>query len=112
MEFTTWSLSDQQVSAKGAKMSTITAGGDRVIIAPSAEPLRMPFGPSDFDKTPAVRQNMEFRCTPEVIEYFAAMDAWIKDYLLSNSERMFKKQLTADEVASGEPQLCLQARLL
>ena len=29
------------------------------------------------------------------------MDAWLKDYLLGNSERIFRKQLSADEVASG-----------
>ena len=65
-------------------MSAITADGDRVFIVPSAEPLRMPFGPGNFDKTPAVRQNLDFRCTPQVLKYFAAMDTWLEDYLLGN----------------------------
>jgi hypothetical protein len=51
----------------------------------------MPFGPGNFDKTPAVRQNLDFRCTPAVLEYFTAMDMWLKDYLMGNSERIFKK---------------------
>ena len=101
MAFATWSISDQQVTPKGAKMAAITADGDRAFITPSAEPLKMPFGPGNFDKTPAVRQNLDFRCTPQVLEYFAAMDTWMKDYLMCHSERIFKKQLTIDEVASG-----------
>ena len=82
-------------------MSTITADGERVFITPSAVPLKMPFGPGNFDKTPAVRQNLDFRCTPELFEYFTALDTWMKDYLMCHSERIFKKQLTIEEVNSG-----------
>ena len=101
MAFSTWLLSDQQVTTKGAKMSAITADGDRVFIVPSAEPLKMFFGPGNYDKTPAVKQNLDFRCTPQALELFAAMDAWLKDYILGNSELIFKRQLSADEIASG-----------
>ena len=94
MAFSTWSISDQQVTARGAKMATIMAGGEKIYITPSAVPLRMPFGPSNFDKTPAVRQNLEFCATPEVFEYFTALDTWMKDYIMCHSERIFKKQLS------------------
>ena len=72
MAFAKWSISDQQVTQK-AKMAAITDDGERVFITPSAEPLKIPFGPGNFDKTPAVRQNVDFRCTPAVLEYFTAM---------------------------------------
>ena len=101
MAFSTWSLSDQQVTAKGAKMAMITANGERIFITPTAKPLKMAFGPGNFDKTPAVRQNLDFRCTPELLEYFTALDTWMKDYLICHSERIFKKQLTIEEVNSG-----------
>ena len=52
MAFSTWSISDQQVSARGAKLATITANGERIYITPTNVPLRMPFGPGNFDKTP------------------------------------------------------------
>jgi hypothetical protein len=101
MAFATWSLIDQPVTAKGAKMSVISADGDRVFMVPSTEPMRMPFGPCNFDKIAALRQNLDFRCTPAVLEYFMAMDAWLKDSLLGNSERIFKKQLSDVEIETG-----------
>ena len=101
MAFSTWSISDQQVTARGAKMATITAGGERIYITPTNVPLRMPCGPGNFDKTPAVRQNLDFRATPELFEYFSALDNWMKDYLMSHSECIFKKQLKIEEVNSG-----------
>ena len=61
----------------------------------------MPFGPGNFDKTPAVRQNLDFRATPELFEYFTALDNWMKDYIMCHSERIFKKQLSIEEINSG-----------
>ena len=101
MAFSTWSIADQQVSARGAKLATITANGERIFITPTNVPLRMPFGPGNFDKTPAVRQNLDFRATPELWEYFTALDSWARDYLMCHSERIFKKQLTMKEINSG-----------
>jgi len=102
MAFATWSVSDQQVSAKGVKLATITANGERVFITPTQTPLRMPFGgPGNFDKTPSVRQNLDFRATPELFEYFTALDTWMKDYLLCHSERIFKRQLSVEDINSG-----------
>ena len=102
MAFSTWSISDQQVTANRAKMATITASGERIFITPTAVPLKMPFGgPGNFDKTPAVRQNLDFRATPELFEYFTALDTWMKDYLMCHSERIFKKQLSVEEINSG-----------
>jgi hypothetical protein len=87
--------------AKGSKMAAITADGERIFIVPSTEPLRMPFGPGNYDKTPAVRQTLDLRCNSATLEYFTAMDAWLKDYLMGNSERIFKKQLSAVEIETG-----------
>jgi len=98
MAFSTWSISDQQVSARGSKLATISAGGERIYIIPTTTPLRMPFGPGNFDKTPAIRQNLDFRATPELWEYFTALNSWARDYLMCHSERIFKKQLTMEEI--------------
>ena len=58
-----------------------------------------PFGPSNFDRDPlATRQNLEFRIPPELEAYFDSVDKWMLEYLLANSERIFKKQLTASQV--------------
>ena len=101
MAFSTWSISDQQVSARGAKLATISAGGERIYITPTTTPLRMPFGPGNFDKTPAIRQNLDFRATPELWDYFTGLDSWARDYLMCHSERIFKKQLSMEEINSG-----------
>jgi hypothetical protein len=96
--FNSWSLADVHVNAKGAKTCQLTDGG-RPKTHSSGKTCNIPFGPSNFDKDPlATRQNLELRIPPELEAYFDSVDKWMLEYLLANSERIFKKQLTASQV--------------
>ena len=96
--FNSWSIADVHVNAKGAKTCQLTDGG-RPKTHSSGTPCTTPFGPSNFDRDPLVtRQNLELRIPPELEAYFDAVDKWMLEYLLANSERTFKKQLTASQV--------------
>ena len=96
--FTNWSLADVHVNAKGAKTCQLTSGGSKV--QQSAEDFcTTPFGPSNFDKDPlATRQNLELRIPPQLEAWFTEVDKFMLGYLFAHSERIFKKQLTEEQV--------------
>ncbi len=96
--FNSWSLADVHVNAKGAKTCQLTDGG-RPKTHSSGKTCSVRLGPSNFDRDPlATRQNLELRIPPELEAYFDSVDKWMLEYLLANSERIFKKQLTASQV--------------
>ena len=96
--FTNWSLADVHVNAKGAKTAQLTNGGSKV--QQSAEYFcTTPFGPSNFDRDPlATRQNLELRFPPQLEAWFTEVDKFMLGYLFTHSERIFKKQLTEEQV--------------
>ena len=101
--FTNWSLADVHVNAKGAKTCQLAVDG-RPLHRSSDGFCTAPFGgPSNFDKDVlATRQNLELRI-PAVLEaYLAEVDAWMLGYLLAHSERIFKKQLSVEQVRDAE----------
>ena len=96
--FTNWSLADVNVNSKGAKTCQLTSEKGKV--QQSADDFcTTPFGPSNFDKDPlATRQNLELRITPQLEAWFTQVDEWMVSYLFEHSERIFKKQLTLEQV--------------
>ncbi len=69
------------------------------VVFVASQSCEAPFGATNFDRdATAMRQNLELRLTKEQGEYFSAFDAWAVEYLAANSERLFKKQLTAAQV--------------
>jgi hypothetical protein len=97
--FTNWSLADVHVNAKGAKTCQLAVDG-RPLHRSSDGFCTAPFGgPSNFDKDVlATRQNLELRIPAALEAYLAEVDAWMLDYLLAHSERIFKKQLSVEQV--------------
>jgi hypothetical protein len=96
--FTHWSLADVHVNAKGAKTCQLTSEGQAVNHAAAAF-CSTPFGPSNFDKDPlATRLNLELRVAPTLEAWFTQVDEFMIGYLLAHSERIFKKQLTIEQV--------------
>jgi hypothetical protein len=74
MAYSSLALANVSVTAKGAKMATLTDGADRCHFT-FAEPTRCPFGPSNFDKDPgATRQNLDIRVSGEAAAYFDGLD--------------------------------------
>jgi hypothetical protein len=96
--FTNWSLADVHVNAKGAKTCQLTSDGAKVQQS-ADEFCTTPFGPSNFDKDPlATRQNLELRIPQQLEAWFTEVDEFMVGYLVAHSERIFKKQLTLEQV--------------
>jgi hypothetical protein len=95
-------LSEPFVSARGAKSCALTRDGQKHIatIGSRGELLTTPFGASSFGDDATTRKTIEFRLAPDSIwlAYFDTIDAWAIPYIALNSERLFKKTLTDDQV--------------
>ena len=93
----TWQLADVFVTAKGAKQCLLSDGsGKHPVVYIPDELLVAPFGFSSWEES--TRKNLELRCTPSVESFFTQLDDWARAYLLEHSERLFKKQLTAQQI--------------
>ncbi len=97
--FNNWSLADVHCNAKGAKTCQLSDGTPRLIYTSDVY-CAVPFPPSNFDKDPAAtRLNLGLRVPPSMEAYFDAVDAWAVTYLVTHSERIFKRgPLTLDQV--------------
>ncbi len=100
--FSAFSLAEQVTSARGAKTCQLTKAGKKVQLQPTSEAVLVPFAPSTFDKDEsATRLTLELRCNKMMLCYFDAFDDWAREYILDNSLRMFRKQLTPEQVNDG-----------
>ena len=99
--FEKFALADQFVTAKGAKVCVLSSDGAPVRVIQTA-PIRIPFEPGNFDKSStATRLSLVMCCSPEMEEYFDALDAWAVEYLTIHSERLFKKPMTKAQIQGG-----------
>ena len=95
-------LSEPFVSARGAKSCALTRDGQKqiVTIGHKGDLLTTPFGASSFGDDATTRKTIEFRLASDSIwlAYFDTIDGWAIPYIALNSERLFKKTLTDDQV--------------
>ena len=100
--FGLYAMAEQATSARGAKTCALTKGGRKVLLQPTCLAVEVPFPPSTFDKDEnATRLNLQLRCNTDMLCYFDKFDEWAKAYLLEHSMRLFKKQLTKEQVEDG-----------
>ena len=98
-------LAEVVTSVRGSKTARVLAcdGGANVVYRASDNGLCAPFGPGNFDKSAdATRMNFEVRLDDEHdLSYFDQLDAWALVYITGHSERLFKKQMTTEQVVAG-----------
>jgi hypothetical protein len=100
--FATLSLAEQITTQRGAKTCALTKGNKKLQIQPTSAPVGVPFAPSNFEKDPAAtRLSLELQCNQMMLSYFDAFDDWAREYILEHSERLFKKQMTKEQVFEG-----------
>ena len=102
--FEAYQLGEQQVNARGAKFCPLSAGGGRVQLkfGGKAKPLSTQWGPSTFDPSAGTsRANMDFICDEQMCVELKALDTWTRGYLEKQSQRLFGKALTKDQVKEG-----------
>ena len=104
LDTSSWQIKDPQISARGAKSCPVlNAEGDKVFftLGSKSQPVSTPFGATSFNDEATSRKTIEFNLTPEQEEQFRQFDEWAVGYLAEQSERLFKKKLTPDQVREG-----------
>ena len=98
-------LADVYTTSRGSKTCRLRGadGGDVVYTSSADGGLAAPFGMSSFDKSSAVtRMGLDIRLDCEhTLAYFDAIDEWAVSYLAANSERIFNKPLSIEQVRAG-----------
>ena len=99
-----WDLSDPETSSRGQKSCQL-----KTLRFQLGESLRTRFGASTFDRTDAPRRNIDFDLAelPDAAKQLKDIDDWAIAYITSNSERIFKKKLSRDEVSNNYEPLAL-----
>ncbi len=104
LNITNCQLKDPQISARGAKSCPLlNDNGDKFFfqLGSKANPASTPFGATAFNDEKTTRKTIEFNLTPEQEKGIAAFDEWAIKYLSQNSERLFKKKLSIEQVKEG-----------
>ena len=99
-----YALKDPQISARGAKTCQLQdKDGKRVhfTLGSRTELCTTPFGASAWNDENAIRRTLDFHLTDEQAAALDAFDVWAKGYLAAESERIFKKKLTEEQVAQN-----------
>ena len=106
MNTTSWIVRDPQISTRGAKSCQIEhakpePGSDsriRINVGSKEHPSKTPFGATTFDGQESSQKTIEFNISDTEVENFNTIVSWLAAYLASNSERIFKKSMTLDQV--------------
>jgi hypothetical protein len=95
-----WQLKDTCVSARGAKSCALLDAANKVCftLGSREEPTSTPFGATVFGDEPNTRKTIEFNLSPEQEESFAKFDRWSVTYLAMNSQRLFKKEMSEEQI--------------
>ena len=99
-----YALKDPQISARGAKTCQLQDKDSKRVhftLGGRAEPCTTPFGASAWNDENAIRRTLDFHLTDEQAAALDAFDVWAKGYLAAESERIFKKKLTEEQVAQN-----------
>ena len=100
----TYSLKDPQISARGAKSCQLqNKEGKRIhfTLGSRLEPCTTPFGASSWNDENASRKTLDFHLSDEQVAELDSFDEWAIGHLAENSERIFKKKLTVEQVAQN-----------
>jgi hypothetical protein len=100
MDFTKLQLAEPVVSSRGAKSCALSNDNAKFILTVGSResPLTSPFGASSFSDETTSRKTIEYRLPPTWVDYFDSFDSWAVTYLTCNSERLFGKPLTIEQV--------------
>ena len=95
-----WVVGPIATNSRGAKSAQILSHGTPPVkrLGTAADPLQTPFGASNFDPG-STRHTIEFNLPKHEKEFFEQLDAWARKLLVKESPRLFKRQLSEQEVS-------------
>ena len=94
-------IDDVFCTASGAKIARICDGDGPLVLM--TEEMRCPFNAGTFDNDPtATRLNLQLAVENEsLLQSLRGLDTWIVGYLAQHSDRIFKRNLTREQVQLG-----------
>ena len=108
-----WIVRDPQISSRGAKSCQIEyalqplhvlPGGDSKIrfnLGSKELPTKTPFGATTFNNEESAQKTIEFNITEDEDTMFHNVIDWIITHLTENSERIFKKLMSREQIADS-----------
>ena len=94
-------IDDVFCTASGAKIARICDGDAPLVLM--TDTLRSPFNAGTFDRDPtATRLNLQLAVDNEsLLQTLQGFDSWVVEYLAQHSERIFKRNLSREQVQLG-----------
>ena len=96
-----WTVGPIATTTRGAKSANIlTEFGIPPVkrLATASDPLTTPYGSSTFDPN-STRHNIDFTIDKPLQEWLQELDKWAQKMLLKESPRLFKNQLSKEEIS-------------
>ena len=109
MDPTSWIVRDAVISSRGAKSCPVeyakhdkgTDGKIHLAIGSREKPTTTPFGATTFDGQEAAQRTIEFNLSDDEVEQFQGVTAWLKEYLAEHSLRIFKREMSQEQVSDS-----------
>ena len=109
MDPSAWIVRDAVISSRGAKSCAVehakpdagTDGKIRVTLGSKETPTTTPFGATTFNGEEAAQRTIEFNLTDEEVQQFEGVTEWLTGYLAEHSLRIFKREMTQDQVSES-----------
>ena len=97
--FDQWQLADLTVTPKVGKQAPLMAADKTPFIVTPPMRLVAPFGPGVYEGAAnTARQNLDFRCTPELEAWTKKFDEWAVQYISKHAGRILGKKMPAAQV--------------
>jgi len=109
MDPKTWIIRDAVISSRGAKSCQLelakpdagTDGKIRFTVGSRENPTTTPFGATTFNNEDAVQKTIEVVLNDVEVEMFRGITEWLIDYLAEHAPRIFKKEMTREQVSES-----------
>ena len=104
-----WIVRDPQISSRGAKSCQVEYASTencadskiRFNIGNKEQPTKTHFGATTFNNEESAQKTIEFNLTDEEVTLFQNVIDWLTNYLTVNSERIFKKAMSKEQVSDS-----------
>ena len=100
VDVNSFAIGEAQTSARGARHAGILAKGGSTPWVRLPPGLRAPFGATSWQDELTDRKNLDLTDMPEaLVEWLQSLDTWAVEAAFQNSERLFKKKMSREEIA-------------
>ena len=98
-----WHLDEPITSQRGARFLPLKCHGCLITthLGTKDLPVRSPFGASNYGDENSIRKTLEFTLEPEQAQEWAEVTKWAREYLLTHSQRLFKKTISKESIAEN-----------